>query len=146
MLLLCIINNSVNITNTTSKNQYYDISLESLSENLQIGLKATCDILKVTTQQGIWQAADPITRRYQIDTMLLQIHQLKATVFTDTYFISIKSLAQYTCHQSYSAENFIHLIPIKEQTDATDSLMSFAHDVGKSVELVSDHDNLLSGP
>ena len=51
-LLPCIID-SVNISNTTSKNQHCNISPKSLSEKLRIGLNTAQDTLKITTQQGI---------------------------------------------------------------------------------------------
>ena len=54
----------VYIANTTSRNRHCNISPESLSQKLQIGLNTACDTLKVTTQQGIRQAVHPITRRY----------------------------------------------------------------------------------
>ena len=78
--------------------------------------------------------------------MSLKVRRLKATVFTDTGFINTESLAGNTCYQGYSSKNFVHIIPMKERTDAADSLMSFAHDVGVPAELISNHANLLIGP
>ena len=43
----------VHIANATSRNRHCDISPESLSQKLRIGLNTACDTLKVTTQQGI---------------------------------------------------------------------------------------------
>ena len=103
--------------------------------------------MKVTTQQGIRQAVHPITRRYQTDTMSLKICHLRATVYTDTGFINTRSLAQNTCYQGYSAENFIKIIPMRDtKKEATDSLLTFAHDVGAPAELISDHASMLIGP
>ena len=103
--------------------------------------------MKVTTQQGIHQTVHPITRRYQTDTMSLKIRRLKATVYTDTGFINIRSLAQNTCYQGYSAENFIKIIPMRDtKKDAPDSLLAFAHDIGAPAELISDHAAILIGP
>ena len=45
--------NCVHIANTTSRNQHCNISPESLSQKLRIGLNTARDTLKVTTQQGI---------------------------------------------------------------------------------------------
>ena len=78
--------------------------------------------------------------------MSLKLRLLKATVYTDTGFIKTKSLAQNTCYQGYSSENFIKIIPMRDQKEAPDSLLSFAHDVGAPAELISDHANLLVGP
>ena len=58
----------IHIANTTSRNRHCDISPESLSEKLRIGLNTARDTLKVTTQQGIRQAVHPITRRSCTDT------------------------------------------------------------------------------
>ena len=102
--------------------------------------------MKVTTQQGICQAVHPITRRYQTDTMSLKIRRLRATVYTDTGFMNIKSLAQNTCYQGYSSDNFIKIIPMRDQTDAPDSLLAFAHDIGDPAELISDHAAMLIEP
>ena len=67
-------------------------------------------------------------------------------MYTDTGFIKTKSLAQNTCYQGYSSENFIKIIPMRDQKDAPDSLLAFAHDVGAPAELISGHANLLVGP
>ena len=144
--LLPRIVSSVHIANTTSRNRHCDISPESLSAKLRIGLNTARDTLKVTTQQGIRQAVHPITRRYRTDTMSLKIRRLRATVYTDTGFINTKSLAQNTCYQGYSSDNFIKIIPMRDQKDAPDSLLAFAHDVGAPAELISDHAAMLIGP
>ena len=102
--------------------------------------------MEVTTQQGIRQAVHPITRRYRTDTMSLKVCCLKATVFTDTGYINRTSLAQNTYYQGYSAEHFIKIIPMKDQKDAPDSLLAFAHDVGAHVELISYHASMIIGP
>ena len=94
--------------------RHCDISPKSLSEKLRIGLNTALDALKVTTQQRIRQAVYPISRKYQTDTMSLKICQLKTTIFTDTGFISTKSLAQNTYYQGYFAENFVYIIPMKD--------------------------------
>ena len=78
--------------------------------------------------------------------MSLKICRLKATVFTDTGFINRTSLAQNTCYQGYSAENFIKIIPMRDQKDALDSLLAFVHDVGAPTELILDHAAMLIGP
>ena len=144
--LLPRIVSSVHIANTTSRNRHCDISPESLSAKLRIGLNTARDTLKVTTQQGIRQAVHPITRRYQTDTMSLQIRRLRATIYTDTGFINTKSLAQNTCYQGYLSDNFIKIIPMRDQKDAPDSLLAFAHDVGAPAELIPDHAAMLIGP
>ena len=118
-LLPRIIDN-VHIANTKSKNRHCDISPESLSQKLRIGLNTARDTLKVTTQQGIRQAVNPITRRYRTDLMSLKIRRLRAICYTDTGFINVKSLAQNTCYQGYSAENFIYIDPMRDRTDCAD--------------------------
>ena len=67
------------IANTTSRDRHCDISPESLSQKLRIGLNTARNTLKVTTQQGIRQNKYPITRRYRTDTMSLRIRRLRAT-------------------------------------------------------------------
>ena len=136
----------VHVANTTSSNRHCDISPKSLSQKLRIGLNTAYDTLKVTTQQGIHQAVHPIIRRYQTDTMSVRICQLKATVFTDTGFINRTSLAQNTCHQGYSAEKIIKLIPMRDRKDAADSQLAFVHNVGAPAELISDNVAMLVGP
>ena len=136
----------VNIANTTSKNWHCDISPESLLQKLRIGLNTAHDTLKVTTQQGIRQAVHPITRRYHTDTKSLKGCRLKANVYTDTSLINRRSLSGNVCYQSYFAEYFIKIIPMKDRKNAADSLMTFAHDVGALVEIVLDHVAKLIGP
>ena len=67
------------IANITSSDRHCDISPESLSQKLRIGLNTARNTLKVTTQQGICQAKYPITRRYRTDTMSLKIRRLRDT-------------------------------------------------------------------
>ena len=77
--LLPRIIDSVNIANTTSKNQHYDNSPNwhnSLSEKLRIGLNTAQDTLKIMTKQGIRQAVNPNTRRHRTGTMSLKIRHL----------------------------------------------------------------------
>ena len=109
----------VHIANITSRNRHCNISTESLSQKLRIGLNTARDTLKVTTQQGIRQAVHPITRRYRTDTMSLKICCLRATVYTDTGFINTRSLAQNTCYLGYSAKNFIRIIPMRDAKKET---------------------------
>ena len=79
--------------------------------------------------------------------MSLKICRLKATVFTDTGFINRTSLAQNTCYQGYSAENYIKMISMSDvKKDAPDRLLAFAHAVGAPAELISDHAAMLIGP
>ena len=136
----------VHIANTTSRNWHCDMSPESLSEKLRIGLNTARDMLKVTTQQEIQSAVYPITKRYHTDIMSLKVRYLKVTVFTDTGLINRTSLSGNVCYQGYSAKNFIKIYPMKDRKDATDSLMTFVHDVGAPAELVSDHTVALIGP
>jgi hypothetical protein len=136
---------NVHIAETISENRHSDISPESLSAKWRIGLNTARDTLKVTTQQGIRQAVRPITRRYRTDTMSLKMRRIRATVYSDTGFISTKSLRQNTCYQGFSCENFIHIVPMKKQTEAGDALMDFAHDVGAPAEIITDGAPLLIG-
>ena len=103
------------------------------------------ETLQITTQQGIRQAVRPLTRRYRTDTMSMKIRRLRATVYTDTGFINIKSLKQKTCYQGYSCENFIHIDPLRDRKEAGDSLFRFAKDVGAPAELISDNASELLG-
>ena len=48
-ILLPRIVDCIHITNTTSRNHHCDISSETLSEKLWIGLNTACNTLKVTT-------------------------------------------------------------------------------------------------
>ena len=77
--------------------------------------------------------------------MSFKIHRLCASCYTDTGFINVKSLAQNTCYQGYSAENFIYIDPMRDRTDCADSLMNFVNTVGAPAELVSDHAAMLIG-
>ena len=78
--------------------------------------------------------------------MSLKVCRLKATVFTDTGFINLRSIAGNTCYQGYSAEKFIKIIPMRDRKDTPDSLMTFVHDVGAPAELTLDHAAMLNGP
>lgn len=64
---------SVYIAETVSKTRHSDISPETLLSKLRISLDYAQDMLQATTQQGIWQAVRPITRRYRTDVMAPRI-------------------------------------------------------------------------
>ena len=136
----------INISDTVSANRHSDISPETLSRHWAIGVETARKTLRVTTQQGIRQAIHPITRRYRTDTMSMKLRRLKATMYTDTVPINVKSLRQNTCYQSYTCENFVHIHPMRNQKEAAASLHRLAEDVGIPAELVSDSAPLLVGP
>ena len=77
--------------------------------------------------------------------MSLNIRRLRASVYTDTGFINVKSLAQNTCYQGYSAENFVYIDPMRDRKDCTDSLMNFAHSVGAPAQIISNSASILIG-
>ena len=77
--------------------------------------------------------------------MSLKIRWLRDTVYTDTGFINARSLAQNTCYQGYSTENFIQIYPMSDEKECGDSLMQFAQDVGAPAENISDGAPLLIG-
>ena len=99
----------------------------------------------ITTQQGIRQAVNPITRRYRTDTMLLKVCRLRTTFYTDTGFINVKSLTQNTCYQGYSTENFIYIDPMRKEKNCADSLLNFVNSIGAPAEMISDSASALIG-
>ena len=92
---------------------------------------------------GIPYAVNPITRRYRTYTISLKISPLQTSVYTDTGFINVKSLAQNTCYQGYSAENFVYIDSVRYRKDCGDSLMNFAHSVGAPAKIISDSASML---
>ena len=101
--------------------------------------------MKITTQQEIQQAVNPITRRYRTDTMSLKILHLQTRVYTDTVFINVKSLAQNTCYQGYSVENVVYVDSMRDMKDYAESFMNFAHSVGAPAEIILDSAHMLIG-
>ena len=137
---------NVNIAKIASKTRHSDISPESLSRKWRIGLETSRATLAQTTQQGIRTAIRPISRRYRTDLQSKKINRIRASVFTDTCFVNVKSMKQNTCYQGYSCDNLIRIYPMRSQTDAAQSLIDFAHEVGAPDTITSDEAPLLQGP
>jgi hypothetical protein len=70
--------------------------------------------------------------------MSLKTRRLQASIYYDTGFINTTSIKQNTCYQGFSSENFIHIVPMKKQTEAGEALTDFAHDVGAPAEIITD--------
>ena len=131
---------------TKARNRHSDISAESLAKKWRIGIPQAVRTLRRTTQQGIRQAIHPITRRYRTDTLSMRYRRLRATFYTDTVPVNVKSIRQHTHFQTYTSENFVHVHPMRGEKEAAQSLLHLAQDVGIPAELKSDNAPLLTGP
>ena len=100
----------VNISSISSSRQN-GISPEALDGKWDIGLTTAKRTTKVTTQQGVRTVEHPIfQRRFRTNNRKLRYYRLNSTMFTDTYFSSIKSTRGNTCAQIWT--NYIEWIRI----------------------------------
>ena len=77
--------------------------------------------------------------------MSMKIRRLRATVYSDTGYVNVRSLKQHTCYQGFSSENMVQIYPMRDEKEASSALLDFAHDVGAPAELITDSANLLQG-
>jgi hypothetical protein len=73
------------------------VSAEKLANKWQIGINTAKLTLKATTQFGLCHALHPIHRCYRSDHMSLRYNCLNTTLYSDTFFVKVKSLKGNKC-------------------------------------------------
>lgn len=95
----CMINTYVGAIGTRRKSA---VTAEELARRWNIGIETARKIIQVTTQRGIRQAMHPMTRRYRTDLMQNKYKRLNDTWYTDTMFLTHKSIKGETCSQVFT--------------------------------------------
>ena len=120
-------------------NRHHPPTAESLARKWNIGLKRAKATLKVTTQAGVRSALHPLTRRYRTNLTQLHYRRLNTTFYTDTMFVTTKSIQQNTCAQIWSNnKGFIHVDPLRSKADCYLSLNNLIDTVGIPNKVFSD--------
>ena len=126
--------------------RHSSISPENLSKKWMIGLESARRTLRVTTQQGIRTAINPITRRYRVDNLALHRHRLNTRFYTDTLFSRTTSLAGNKCAQVFTDGQFTAVYPLTSKADVGQSLAKFIDEVGVPDGLTADLAGEQTGP
>ena len=109
----------VNIRSISSTRQNC-VSPEALGEKWDIGLNTAKLTTKVTTQEGVRTVDHPsVQRRFHTNKWQLRYHRLNTTMFTDTYFSSIKFTRGNTCAQIWMNDiEWIRIYPMSTKIHA----------------------------
>ena len=126
--------------------RHSSVSPENLSKKWMIGLESARRTLRVTTQQGIRTAINPITRRYRVDNLALHRHRLNTRFYTDTLFSQTTSLAGNKCAQVFTDGQFTAVYPLTSKADVGQSLAKFIDEVGVPDGLTADLAGEQTGP
>ena len=117
--------------NILTSDRHHEITPEMLSRKWGCGLKTARATLDHTTQMAVRSAVGPLTRRYRTDIMQLHYKRLNTRIYTDTMFSKAKSLKDHTCSQIFTdGKGFIHSIPMKSKSEASQTLRQFLQDFG----------------
>ena len=131
---------SVKISEVHSKERHSTITPELISRQFRVGIDKAKEILAKTTQNGVWQAVHPLTRRYRVDHLNLHREYLGGKWSMDHMTAGVKSIRQNTGAFVISNGEFTSAHPKKtmDQYDAADSLQTFCDDVGIPKDLKTD--------
>lgn len=96
----------------------------------------------VTTQKGIRNVTDHLTRRYRTKQAALRYDQLggrHGRFYSDTFFSSIRSTRGNTMGQLFVNDiGFYHFVPMKSKSEAGNALLEFIQDIGVPSALHTD--------
>ena len=131
-------NNRIISETTTSKRK--GLSAEHLAKKWKITLKQAQNTLRVTTQRGVRNIANPaISRRYKTNDRMLRYNRIPHVVFTDTLKASVKSKRQNTHAQMYCTDfGWTRAYPIRKEAEAHHTLSKFFKDIGVPNTMVMD--------
>eukprot|EP01082_Thalassiosira_pseudonana_P014053 g12645.t1 g12645 contig6:2342448-2343665(-) len=115
-----------------SEKRHSEITPERVSRLFGIGLNKAHQLLRVTTQRGVRMAVNPITRRYRVDHLDLNLNRLKGVWEVDWLVSKVKSITQSTGCFVYTNGVYTEVYPQETHaaTSARDSLNAFIEDVG----------------
>ena len=129
----------VNISSISST-RWNGVSTEALSGKWDIGLTTAKRTTKVTTQQGVRTVEHPsLQGRFRANDRQLRYRRLNTTMFTDTYFSSIKSTWGNTCAQIWTNDiEWISIDPMSTKIYAQHSANSLFKNDGVTSNIVMD--------
>ena len=117
-----------------------DYTPELLSKRWNIGLTKAKRTMKVTTQAGVRHLYGPGERKLRHRTQHLRFPNLKGTWYTDTLFVTRKSLRDFDCGQVVTnGLGYDRVYPLSSKSEAHYGLTRFIQDVGIPKTLVMDN-------
>jgi Reverse transcriptase (RNA-dependent DNA polymerase) len=127
------------ISSLHSKTRRPKQSAESLAQRWGISLEAAERTLLATTQKFIRTAQLPIHRRYRTQQQQFRYNRLNTRFYSDTMFVSTKSIRGYTCGQVFVNDTgFSRVYPMKSKSMAGTALSTLFSDVGVPTSLHTD--------
>ena len=116
------------------------VSPEALSGKRDIGTTTANCTTKVTTQQCVRTVKHPsLQRRFRTNNRQLRYRRLNTTMFTNTYFSSIKSTRGHKCAQIWTNDiKYIRIEPIYAKSHAHHSAKNMFKNDGVPTKIVID--------
>ena len=132
----------------TARNRHSKITPEHIAKLMNISLEKAKQMLRVTTQENIRTAVNPITRRYRVDHLALNTNQLGGQWYIDWVSAGTLSLNQNKGAFVITNGRFSEVYPSRDNKSiqANTSLNEFCQSVGVPGKLKSDRAPEFCGP
>ncbi len=94
-----------------------------------------------TTELAVAEIRNPLRRHMKSRFPHLRVRRLHGVVYTDTWFASLPSREGYTCAQIfyYEPADFVWNFPMRSESQASEALYDFIHEIGAPDEMRSDN-------
>ncbi len=137
---LQIVRQGTGVSSTTSQKKRY-LTPSQLASKWFIGVETAKRTIDRTTQRGIRDFTTTSgTRRLKHTAYQLKFRHLRASVYTDTMFSSVKSLRQNVCAQVYvTSFHWTRIFPMKTKADAHLTLDRLFREVGVFHTIIPDN-------
>ena len=125
---------------STSTRRRKGLMPEHLSKTWKITLRQAENTIRVTTQRGIRNIANPaLSRRFKTNDRMLRYRRVPHTIFTDTLKSRVKSKNQNTHAQVYCTDfHWTRAYPMQKESEAHHTLSKLFKDVGVPDTMVMD--------
>jgi hypothetical protein len=130
------------IAPTSTSPKEHNTTAEQLGRKWNVGLDIAKKTLKCTTQKGVRQTLYPIEWHFCTKQAQLRYRQLSGQhgrFYTDAFFSSHSTLSGGKMAQLYINDlSFVKCYPMKQKSDAPDTLVRFIQEVGIPQAIHSD--------
>ena len=115
-------------------------TVEHISNLFTVGIEKAKEILLTTTQKGVRQAVQPLTRRYRVDHINLHHNDLAGKWTLDHIEARYRSIRGHTGAFVFSNGNIVVVYPTNSKSGlhAAEALRNFCMDYGVPIRLKSD--------
>ena len=124
---------------SSTPSQAKGLTPEVLSKRWGVSINKAKDTIKVTTQKGIRNLANPMMRRMKTQRWRTK-RRLQGKWFSDTAHFPVKSILQQSkaAQVFTNAKGYDEFIPIENESMCSDALVQFINEVGVPEHLVVD--------